>query len=145
MYANISVHNKQKSFRLFVTYFPGSSVRKTPSATCTSDHQAKPTNSGGEHSDSTVPMQHFDTKANDETATYLSDFDFFELTASQENYLFKEIQNMPVSSSNNDITPRQSQPCQLFRNEHTGYIQTTSKFVSPVYNFNNSVVHIHHH
>ena len=28
---------------------------------------------------------------------------------------------------------------------HASYIQTTSKFVSPVYNFNNTVVHIHHH
>ena len=91
MHANISVHKKQKRFRLFVACFPGSPVRKTLSATCTSDHQTKQTNSGGEHSDSTVPMQHLDTKANDETATYLSDFDFFELTASQENYLFKEM------------------------------------------------------
>jgi hypothetical protein len=32
---------------------------------------------GGEHSDSTEPMQHFDAKANDETTTYLSDFDLF--------------------------------------------------------------------
>jgi hypothetical protein len=75
MHAHISVHNKQKSCWLFVTCFPGSPVRKTPSATCTSDHQAIPTNLG--HSDSTEPMQHFDTKANDEAATYLSDFDLF--------------------------------------------------------------------
>jgi hypothetical protein len=69
---------------LFVACFPGSPVRKTPSATCTSD-QAKPTNLG--HSDSTEPMQHFDTKANDETAKYLSDFDFV-LTHSISGELF---------------------------------------------------------
>lgn len=92
--------------------------------------------------------------------TDVSTVDFLELTSSQESYLFKEIQNMPVPVASNDtIAPimqttsgmsnsdvaMSQQGCQVVRNEHFQTMQTSRKFVSPIYNFHNSVVHIHHH
>ena len=83
----------------------------------------------------------------------LFNIDLLELTASQESYLHREIQQMelpgpalqpsrvapshqPANFPGSLGTYSQSQTTELVRNANYG---------APVYNFQNSVVHIHNH
>lgn len=142
-YAKTSEQKRQEMALTIAEATTGSTVQKLVQ----SSSQSKSPSSSSESKETVLPAE-------------LSNFDYFELTSSQESYLFKEIQNIPLpTTSDNVITPNtnmqesksmsevfpMSQQRQVFRNEHFQTMQTSRKFVSPTYNFHNSVVHIHNH
>lgn len=83
----------------------------------------------------------------------LDDMDFLELTASQESFITREIQNLQDSKFQDaQMNMTTAAPTE---NYNFPFVQTSasvhkfqnqrSQCVAPIYYFPNSTVHIHHH